>query len=388
MRKITFNSRTQLGGMLPVVLGLIFLFNAYVWHHIGRVVDVPGFGLWWFLLIFLSTFIFIITLFLVYPFPNNVTKWVSNVASLWFVYCIIAPFGLVVVDVASLLVDVDPVTGSTFGLLTMAAIVGIGVVISFTPRLVDVEIPAKGLKKDLVIVQISDVHLGPYRGKRFFDRVLDMTVAQKPDLVFITGDLADSSHFFQEKMIEGLSRIEAEVFFIIGNHDLFGDHDSLMDMYSQAGMTILRNETVTRDGLLISGVDDSWDISELSNRYDKALAKVDGEDVVVDVGSEDTDGGDPDDPTERKGYSILLVHQPIAVREAAERGFDLVLSGHTHGGQFFPFTMFGKLMIQYLKGVYHEEDTTLHVNQGTGTWGPPVRLGTRSEVTRLVLKAE
>ncbi len=84
--------------------------------------------------------------------------------------------------------------------------------------------------------------------------------------------------------------------------------------------------------------------------------------------------------------SILMYHVPTEIKAASESGISLLLSGHTHKGQFFPFTILGRLVFPYFNGIYNYEDTQVYVSQGTGTWGPPMRLGSRSEITLIKLK--
>jgi hypothetical protein len=225
----------------------------------------------------------------------------------------------------------------------------------------------------LRIVQLSDIHVGPTIGHSFLRDVVDRTLAQNPDLIVVTGDLVDGEVSLLAEDVAPLFDLHAPlgVYFITGNHEFISGADSWVDHVRKHGITVLENESRVLKhndtNFQLVGVED-WDSARFhpsrSPNLDKAL-----------------------DACSEECFTLLLAHQPKAIREASERGVDLQLSGHTHGGQFAPFSSLVVLDQPYRSGLYTIGASLLYVNEGTGYWGPPLRIGTRSEITELVLRA-
>lgn len=242
------------------------------------------------------------------------------------------------------------------------------------PEVREVEVPLgvpAGLR-GLRIVQISDVHVGPTIGRAFMDALVDRINALEPDIVAITGDLVDGTVKRLGHHTAPLGRISSRLgtFFVTGNHEYYSGADPWIAELTRLGIKVLRNERVTveRGGakLDVAGVDD-WRAEgfggDHGHRPDRALA-----------------GRATDRPV------VLLAHQPKSVFAAAEHGVDLVLSGHTHGGQIWPFAAVVKLVQPYVKGLYrHDAKTWIYVHPGTGYWGPPMRVGVPAEIAVLTL---
>lgn len=222
------------------------------------------------------------------------------------------------------------------------------------------------------IVQMSDIHVGPTIGKEFIDQLVARTNSLEPDIVAITGDLVDGSVANLGKFLEPLRDIKAKhgVYFVTGNHEYFSGADEWISHLRDLGVTVLRNERVSieRDGagLDIAGIDDPTGPS---------FGKDHGPDLARALA-----GRDPSHPV------ILLAHQPKAATEAAEHGVDLQLSGHTHGGQIFPFNFLVKLQQPFVAGLHKLRDTLIYVSPGTGYWGPPMRVGAPAEITDITLR--
>ncbi len=221
------------------------------------------------------------------------------------------------------------------------------------------------------IAQISDLHVGLMVGEARVEEVVRITNELSPDLVAITGDLVDvpfPTEYFAGQ-IEPLRNLKTTQgpFFVTGNHEYYGDTVGWIDRIRELGITVLRNQRLTitegTDSIYLAGVVDPTD--------------PDSQDAVAHALS----GRDPGKPV------ILLAHQPQVVQEAAEHGVALMLSGHTHGGQIWPFRYVVGLQTPYVSGFFDHRGTKLYVSQGTGFWGPPIRLFTRSEITLLTLRA-
>ncbi|MGB0592098.1 MAG: metallophosphoesterase [Myxococcota bacterium] len=243
------------------------------------------------------------------------------------------------------------------------------------PALKRVSVPLTKLPEalhGLRIAQLSDIHVGPTVGRRFMDDLVARTNALSPDMIVITGDLVDGSVAMLGDDVAPIFDLSAPlgVYFITGNHELISGVDPWIHYIREGGITVLENEArcLRHNGahLNLVGVED-WDSERFHRQRHPNLSE-----ALVGVDTEHT--------------TILLAHQPKAAREASLRGVDLQLSGHTHGGQMAPLTVLIYLDQPYRSGLYTIGPTQLYVSEGTGYWGPPIRLGTRSELTLLTLE--
>ncbi|MDB5959896.1 MAG: serine/threonine protein phosphatase [Massilia sp.] len=242
-------------------------------------------------------------------------------------------------------------------------------------RVVEVEVPIAGLPAALhgyTIVQISDIHVGPTIKRNFLDAVVDRVNDLQGDAIAITGDLVDGSVAQLAEHTAPLARLRARdgVFFVTGNHEYYSGAKSWIDELRRLGLTVLMNEHVLRerDGalLMLAGVADfTAHLFDSSHRSDPHQAAA----------------GAPPGVHAR----ILLAHQPRTAFEAVEAGYDLQLSGHTHGGQFFPWNLFVPLQQPYVAGLRKLRTLWVYTSRGTGYWGPPKRFGAPSEITRVKL---
>jgi len=245
------------------------------------------------------------------------------------------------------------------------------------PRVVDVDIPVSELPEPLhgfSIVQISDVHVGPTIRRGFVETIVTSVNSLKADLIAVTGDLVDGSVRDLSAHTAPLAGLVARhgAFFVTGNHEYYSDERAWTAEIRRLGLTVLKNEHVVLDhdgaSLLIAGV---TDLS--AHRFERAQ-RSDPEAALR---------GSPDEV----GAKILLAHQPNSATAAADAGFDVQLSGHTHGGQFWPWNLFVGFFQPFTAGLYRLKDLWVYVNRGTGYWGPPNRFGVPSEITRIRLVA-
>jgi predicted MPP superfamily phosphohydrolase len=222
-----------------------------------------------------------------------------------------------------------------------------------------------GKGKRLRLVQISDVHLGLTLGVEFLQSLVERINKLDPDLVLLTGDFFDPEFPGDDQAVEILKTLRAGegIYAVSGNHEFYSGLDRFLVMMEKSGIPVLNNETkTTKSGMQVCGIHD-----QTANRF-KALG------VTCDLGKA-VATIDPSMP------SILLAHQPKELEPAIDKRVDLILSGHTHAGQVFPFRFVVRLAYKYLGGRYNlGPETDLVVNTGTGFWGPPLRLGTDSQI--------
>ncbi|MFI5315240.1 MAG: metallophosphoesterase [Myxococcota bacterium] len=261
-----------------------------------------------------------------------------------------------------------------------AAIVGVAGAAAFAsalrpPRLVRVEIPLARWPRALDgfrIAQISDIHIGPLRDRRFSRHLTERVNALAADLVCVTGDLVDGSARLLADEVAPFGDLRARhgAFFVTGNHDHYSGADAWVQVVERLGLVPLRNRNVEirRDGaaFTLAGVDDHRGGFGDGQREDLPRA---------------LDGRDPALPV------VLLAHDPNTFKRASQSGVDLQLSGHTHGGQIWPFRHLVRLAVPFVAGRYSLGAAELYVSRGTGFWGPPMRLFAPAEITEIVLRA-
>ncbi len=220
------------------------------------------------------------------------------------------------------------------------------------------------------IVQLTDVHVGPTIGRGFVEEVVRETNKLAPDMIVITGDLVDGSVEQLRELVAPLRDLRAKdgVFFVTGNHEYYSGADAWIAHLRDLGIRVLRNERVPiRDAFDLAGVDDASAHRMLADH---------GQDVTKALA-----GRDPSRAV------VLLAHQPKALAEALRCDVDLQISGHVHGGQMIPFNWIARLDQPLIAGLHLVERTWVYVSTGTGYWGPPMRVGSGAELTRIELVA-
>ena len=228
-----------------------------------------------------------------------------------------------------------------------------------------------GSLNGLRLVQLTDMHIGLTIGRDFVEDVVRKVNALEPDIVAITGDLIDGSVEDLGAAVAPLGEIEARLgtFFVTGNHEYYSGADSWLAFLGTLDIRVLRNEHVelSKDGeaIHLAGVDD-WTAHQFGNGHGSDMARA-------------MAGRDASKPV------ILLAHQPIQFDEARAHGVDLQISGHTHGGQIFPFGLLTRLAQPFLSGLHQRGDSQIYVSSGTGYWGPPMRIAAPAEITLIEL---
>ena len=251
-----------------------------------------------------------------------------------------------------------------------------------TAAVVDVEVPIAGLPPALdgfTIAQISDLHVGATIKRGYVQAVVDAVNALGADMVAVTGDLVDGSVAALRPHVAPLAGLASRhgTFFVTGNHEYYSGATAWVAELRRLGLRVLLNEhVVLRHGaaghgdagsaIVVAGVTDPS-----AHHYD-AAQRSDPRAALA--------GAPPD-----AGLRLLLAHQPRSAPAAADAGFDLQLSGHTHGGQFLPWNFFVRLQQPFTAGLHRWRRLWVYTSRGTGYWGPPKRFGAASEITRLRL---
>lgn len=243
--------------------------------------------------------------------------------------------------------------GWVIGIVLLAG--ALGTVNALDPAIKTVSLHSDKLTGPVRFVQITDVHIGS-RSIAFLEKVIHQINRLEPDFVCITGDFVDAPGITEDQL-KALKSIVGPVYFTIGNHEKYEDLPEIVTRLENLGVNVLRNAaTWYREDLQVIGVDDMDDAMQV----ERQLARMEVSDDA---------------------FVLLLYHRPRGLEAAARAGVDLMLSGHTHNGQIMPFNFLVGRVFERINGLYYYGKSCLYVSEGTGTWGPVMRIGTKSEIT-------
>lgn len=314
-------------------------------------------------------------------------RYYVNIPS-WLYYLLSLPIGVlfllfctaVIYDISRVILSFVPISKSrrdffkkSLDISSLVVAVSLSARAMYEARFVEIQkvnIKIRNLARSYKIVQISDLHIGGLVGKELIQEVVQKVNALKPDLVVITGDLVDVKVAYAKETVDELKQLHSTygTYYIVGNHEYFHGIGEIISAVKALSIKVLENENVY--------------IGEKSRGFNLA--------GVYDVFGYRTGTYIPDLPKALKNLqdspTILLAHQPRFIEEVDGR-VDLILSGHTHGGQIYPFRFLIKIVQPYISGLHqHTKDLQIYVNKGTGFWGPPMRLGANSEITEIILE--
>jgi predicted MPP superfamily phosphohydrolase len=341
-----------------------FLYETWVYSPGGAIV-----ASWWLRLgVGVLSVSFVAASLLAFRYSNAVLRWFYRVAAVWlgmvsflFFAACLSWVTLGLAWLAGIKVEEHAAVEILFG---VAAALAIAATINASwTRVRRMAVKLHDLPKKWVgrkAALISDLHLGHVRNGGFLRRIVAMVMRERPDIVFVAGDLYDGTAIDAGRAAEPLCGLKAPlgVYFVAGNHEQFGDDTKYLRAISDAGVRVLNNEKVDADGLQIVGVP-----------YRQATHDEHFRSVLEGIG------------VDRKRASVLLTHAPDRPRIAEEAGISLQLSGHTHVGQFYPWTwMARRIYRQFAYGLSRIGGMQVYTSSGAGTWGPPLRLGSNPEI--------
>jgi predicted MPP superfamily phosphohydrolase len=334
-----------------------------------------------FILLFLASLFGRIGYRYFYSKPVEVVHWIGSFWSGMVLYFFIIVLIIDLLRLVGRFVKVNSVRfrfvsgikGFSITVLVVTILVIYGSINAKTIRVTEVPLTIDkeaGPLSSLHLVAVADLHLEGLVTPRRLRYVVREINSLKPDIVLLLGDTVSTvgGSFEGKKLGEILSRIRSRygVYAVTGNHEFFGDIDAIVEHLSRYGIRFLRDEVVLVEGIYLIGREDRH-----FNRFSTVKRK-----TLVELLS----GVNAEYPV------ILMDHQPFHLSEAAEQGVDLQVSGHTHGGQIFPINLIVKLVYELSWGYMKKGNTHFYVTSGAGTVGPPLRIGTISEIVDITLK--
>lgn len=353
--------------MVQSILLLTHWFLYDTWISFRAIPDPPGITAWQIAVAVLACS-FIAASLLAFRSSNLFTRIFYRMAAVWLGmvnFLFLAACLCWAIDLASALgrfpMDRSMWAEALFGLALLIGLYGVLNAHWVRIRRITVNLPNLPASwRGRVAALVSDVHLGHVNGIGFMRRIVARLNRLKPDVVFITGDLYDGTKVDLASLAGPWADCSPPhgAYFITGNHEEFRDRSLYLDAVRQAGVRVLQNEKVVLDGLQVVGV--HFRESANAGQFRSILKNAD---------------------IDREKASILLSHSPHALPIAEEAGLSLQLSGHTHGGQIFPFTWFThRIFGDYTYGLQRFGQMLVYTTTGVGTWGPPMRVGTHPEI--------
>jgi len=278
------------------------------------------------------------------------------------------------IHMVSLVVDIPLLLSGTVAVAVAFLTVLIGAILGnmFIVRETEIKIPR--LKNELTIMQITDAHIGLLYGQKYLSKIVEATNNKAPDFVVITGDLTETKAALKEGVLDSLAKLNSPTFFVEGNHDNYTGIENVIKIMGKQNVRVLHNEVIETHGIQLIGLDylkaddETFDMHPSANKntVKSVLAEMQLQDM----------------PT------VLISHNPTGAKYAAAAGVDLMVSGHTHRGQIFPFSIFAKLLFPFYGGLYRHENTQVFVSSGVGGIIARMRLGSFNEINLLKLVRE
>jgi predicted MPP superfamily phosphohydrolase len=352
-----------------VIQAILFFTHFFIYKTWTFAPAASGFsGEWLKLTMGVLSVSFLAATLLAFRYTNPIIRTLYRIAAVWlgivsFLFFAAAASWLVfgVTQLAGASVNFHEIVKVAYAVAVLSGVAGIlnagwTRIRRITVRLENLPETWRGRKAALV----SDLHLGHVRNGSFLRRIVAKVMAENPDAVFLAGDLYDGTAIDAAKAAEPLRDLRAPhgAYFVAGNHEQFGDDSRYLQAVSSAGVRVLHNEKVDADQLQIVGV--PYNHASRDEHFQKVLRQI---------------------GVDRNRASILLTHAPDRPHIAEKEGISLQVSGHTHVGQFYPWTwMARRIYRQFVYGLSRIGKMLVYTSSGAGTWGPPLRLGSSPEI--------
>jgi len=351
------------------LIGFIAL-NIYLPWRLGDLFALEN-VVWLYALFAVGTISGFITMSLKTRFNNILISIYHNLAVLWLGIFLFLSLSILVFEVVNLIYRLPPAEAGLAIIIFVAALSIYSLLKALSFKVANVTIPIKNLKSEVKIVQLSDIHLGVTRNKNYLTKIVKKVNDLNPDFVVITGDIVDSKAALAKDMFTPFKDIQSPVYCVYGNHDAYVGLGETIKKLEENNVRVLQNEVLMVNDIKLVGLnymkaDDSvYDPHQITN-----------ETIKDTLPTLDLSGDNP---------KVVLHHGPWGIEYMNENGIDLVLAGHTHGGQLFPFNLMSNTFFPYNKGLAEFKGTQMYVSQGVATYGPVMRLGTDNEINCITL---
>ncbi len=355
---------TQFAIFLSVFSSIYFLLNWFVFSQIAVYLGIEKNTLYWALLLF-ATFSFLIATLIENSMSNLLSKSIYFLASVWMGFLFIQSTIFLIAFIAHFINRHHLFLSNPLGAFVGYVLLGLGISISLYAlfnacriKIKKITIQNKKIKHPLHIAHLSDLHLGPIHKYAYLERIVKKVNELKADHVMITGDLIDGPGKLPDDLLEDLNKIKVPIYYSVGNHELYIGIDHARRLIKNTKAHFLDNEMMHTKDMTVLGIEHSEDNGILAKKL-------------------------PAFSIDKNKFNVLLYHAPENLEDACKAGIDLMLSGHTHAGQIFPFNFLVKLRFRRIYGLFEHNGTFLHITSGSGTWGPPMRLGSDCEITHI-----
>ena len=343
----------QLIIFITIIFIILFSIHLYVFFRISFMLEIHRNYFFFAILLFLSTF-FIISNILIRYFYNIFTKALYAISATWIGVIFLLLFSLLLYEPIRILSSIPEDDACLFIIALVLIITIYSIYNAQKIQIKNIKIPFP-IKLNAVL--LSDLHIGTIHNRNYLKKVVEKVNSLQSDVIFITGDIISGSSKLRKNMFNPLKELNNKVFFVPGNHEFYEGIEHFLSFFNDTDIRVLRNESIDFNNFQIIGIDYSLD----SDQHKKLFH----EKVLSD-----------------NKPLIVLQHEPRYINSP---NINLILSGHTHGGQVYPFNFIIRLFNPYVKGLYKINNSYLYVSSGTGTWGPPMRLGSKNEITLLQL---
>ncbi|HVY01728.1 MAG TPA: metallophosphoesterase [Candidatus Nanoarchaeia archaeon] len=356
------NDKLRLSLFISTFLAVFLALHFYIFSNLFGLFSIPK-GTLYYSLIFILSLSYPLSAFFEKKYPNKVSYISYLISATWIGMILIISSLILLNQILNIALNIPKLySGLTIVSLTLIITI-IGILNSYNIKIKEITLyfPKKILKKEISLVHLSDIHIGTVNTKKFLQSIVNKTNSLNPDFVALTGDLVDGSAPLTSDLLSPINKIKSPVFFSIGNHEIYDNLEFVLPLLEKTKMKILRNEVVKHKSIQIAAVD-FYEGNKQVVPYINSLK------------------------TNKNNFTLLLNHAPSGFETAVKKSINLQLSGHTHNGQVFPFTLFIPLAYKYITGLHKIKGSYLYISQGVGTWGPPMRFLTHGEIIKINLK--